>query len=430
MIDIIVTTYNRVELLQRTMTSFFANTDMGKVSKIIVSNDGSTDGTQEYLEGLQGQFPKIRILGGHTERLGIIPRFNTALSACKSNVICEFQDDVEFTAGWLESLLGYLDKGAHFVTGFDAPEHKTFESRGGYLIKHSSRFTQLLARRQTWDQWFPMQPDHPFPTPTVMGGKCIGSNIDMKLSGMRKNSRRCKTRFLVVPGLIRHTAERYNSTWRNDISESSDNKTRYFGGLTVGDVKQYWRDRFRNQKGIAVGFAGKPKAHQEQILREKKEFILPKIDTNLKTIDYGCGIGLFSSMFDAGKYLGLDITQEFIDLAKQSNPEHQYLLLDSPFMGSMDLNFDIDLFFTANVLQHNCDYIVAELFKNLKSIKHEDFTLALYENTHRFVNTHHMCFRTPDDYLSFASEHFCIKNHEIFTHRIHGEDHSLIKISV
>lgn len=421
MIDVIVTTYNRLELFKKTMESFFLNTNLDLVDKIIISNDGSTDGTAEYLDELKKQFKKIIVLPQQQDRLGIIPRFNVALTYCTNNIICEFQDDIEFTPGWLETQLSHIDK-AHFITGFDAPEHTPFQRENGYMIKHSTRFTQLLARRAIWDQWFPMKPEHPFPTPTFKDGRQIGSNIDTNLYDKHKNKANGKTKFLVVSGLIRHIAENENSTWRLPAE-----LIKYSGGLRPHEVKQYWRIRGKKQGSIAVGFAGRRQEEQEKILEQKKHFILPKIDVKLRTVDYGCGVGHFSRHFSQDKYLGCDITQDFLQIARKTNKNYNYHLLREPYL---DTTWDFEQFFTTNVLQHNSNQTLHDLLLQLHQIKEKDFVFSLYENVHNFSGTQHMCFRKPEDYINLVGKYFKIKQTESYEHIVHNETHALIKIWV
>lgn len=423
MIDVIITTHNRLELLNRTIESFLANTDLEKIHRIIITDDGSTDGTAEYLEQLRTEIPKIKVLGSREQRRGIIPRFNAAIEQCERGIVCEFQDDVTFYPDWLNQQLAHIDV-ADFVTGYDAPEHTPYSGYNGYKLKYSSRFTQLMARRHVWDQFFPMQPRHNFPTPCMVDGKPVGSGIDCMLFGGKKNNKYSKSRFLVIPGLC-HTAEHYQSTWRPDISMRPDGKISRPGGLLITDIKTYWKNRYESQKHIAVGFAGRPQDEQDVIVKEKREFVSAHLDTSLNTIDYGCGIGLFSNLFIPGRYKGQDITREFVEIARQSNPEYKYQILDEPLP---EMNTDCEQFFTCNVLQHNSDYVVSEIFRRVKDLKPAGVTFSLYENTHQFKNTHHMRFRTVQEYISFVADHFKVVKSSHWQHTVHGQEHSLISV--
>ena len=187
MIDVIITTYNRVDSLKRTMESFLSNTDLNLISKIIITNDNSTDGTCEYLKELESQIKKIKIVQGK-ERKGLVYRFNEAFLLTNADFICEFQDDILFEKNWLSVLFPYLMyKDIHFISGLDFPEHNYHKSFGKLKIKPSSRFNQLLARRDIWEKWIPFKPFYDFPTPTIKKSIKIHSKIDQQIYNFKKN---------------------------------------------------------------------------------------------------------------------------------------------------------------------------------------------------------------------------------------------------
>jgi len=51
--------------------------------------------------------------------------------------------------------------------------------------------------------------------------------------------------------------------------------------------------------------------------RAEKKAIKSYVDINKKTLDYGCGTGNFSIIFNKKKYLGIDIDNESIEYAKK-----------------------------------------------------------------------------------------------------------------
>lgn len=421
-IDIILTTFNRVSHLKRTVDSFLACTDRKLISRLLVANDGSTDGTQGYLESLAAQHDFVRILPNPHKRCGLIPRFNQAFIESNTEIVCEIQDDIQFYHGWLEQQLAALEKykGADFISGYDGAEHKTFAVQDGYKIKYSNGFVQLLATRSTWSRWFPMAPKHPFPTPCVRNGKSIGSTIDCSIYG-RKNNRNGAVTYLVIPGLI-HTAHRFNSSWRPSLDQNHRFNRQKAGGLKIGELRDYWRARAAKQGEIAVGFAGRPKEIQEAILQEKIAFIRQWIHPDLLTIDYGCGVGLFSRLFSPDLYLGMDITPEFLVIARQNNPQHRYEQIEPGTIPAAP----IEQFLTVNVLQHNDDITVAEIFRKLgEKYPEGGLRIVLYENSHDAKDSPHMRFRKPEEYAQFVAEHFAIHKMESASHVVHGEEHSI-----
>ncbi len=428
MIDIIITTYNRVNFLRKTMESFFKNTDMSLVGQIIITDDGSNDGTIEYLESLKTELQGIKIIHDG-QRKGLIQRFNQAFLETKSEYVCEFQDDVILDNGWLSILLEKMekyDKIAHFVTGFDAPEHNVcYSISENYKIKPSSRFTQLLAKREIWSKWFPMEPMHSFPTPVLKDGEKIGSGIDCQIYRDQKNKWKSGVKFLVVPGLVQHIAEKKGSTWRGEAEEGKktrDPKKQEW--LKIEEIEKYWNKRSEVYKEKSVGFQNEEMKDQEEHYRQRYDFILGKIPLDRKTLDYGCGSGRYSQFFDKEKYIGMDICENLLRIAEEKNPGYCYHKLNTPV--PEEIGFKAEMFFTATVLQHNCDEVVEKIFQKLAIMAKGRILLCLYENTSKKKGGYHICFRSEEKYLEMIEKNLEIMTWQSDSHIIHGEEHSLI----
>ena len=215
MVDVIITTCNRIGFLKATLDSFIANTDLSLIDNIIITDDRSTDGTREYLSGLRSLNNVTLVFP--TARIGLVPIFNEAFNLVTNDIICEFQDDVTFSENWLEGQLKLLEEfPGNFITGYDAPEHHVCKEFSGYKKKPSTRFVQLLGRRETFSKWFPMKPSRSFPTPAVVSGVSHGSNIDCKLyrSHLHKNKWSSNIEFIVIPELINTDNDSNSSSWR------------------------------------------------------------------------------------------------------------------------------------------------------------------------------------------------------------------------
>jgi len=87
MIDIVVTTCNRVELLKNTIAYIIQRT-APKSYNLIVSDDASTDGTQEYLKDSGLQFVTLK------ERVGIPAQLRNMLTITRSDPIVFTDDDI------------------------------------------------------------------------------------------------------------------------------------------------------------------------------------------------------------------------------------------------------------------------------------------------------------------------------------------------
>jgi ubiquinone/menaquinone biosynthesis C-methylase UbiE len=92
-----------------------------------------------------------------------------------------------------------------------------------------------------------------------------------------------------------------------------------------------------------------------------------------KVLDFGCGSGLWASLFDGLQYTGCDQNKQMIKAASERLPKHTFILQDSwdklPFP---DESFDV--IFTRAVIQHNSEKdknkLLPELFRVLKTGGH------------------------------------------------------------
>jgi len=145
----------------------------------------------------------------------------------------------------------------------------------------------------------------------------------------------------------------------------------------------------------------------------------------LPTLDYGCGIGRYSDVFQDG-YLGVDITPELLDYARKLNPTRDYKQLEHPWLHGIE--FEFSLFFTATVLQHNDDETVKKIFASLSAYKKEDFFIALYENSQ--AKAPHVKGRSSDEYVQLVKTQFDVKFVWSYKHKTHGEEHTLTMIDL
>ena len=199
-------------------------------------------------------------------------------------------------------------------------------------------------------------------------------------------------------------------------------------GIKEEDVKKYWDVRSSRQGKATVGFGGNSLSKQDGEYDEKINFVKTNINPNLKTLDYGCGVGRWSESFK--DYLGVDITNNLLTIAIDENKDKNFILLDKPYITNYSEinNFNFEQFFTSTVLQHCDDDLVNKLFQNLSKIKKYNFEIFLYENS--AVKAPHVNGREPKLYGEIISKYFNVKSLEQFSHIVHGEEHSITKISV
>jgi GT2 family glycosyltransferase len=89
MIAIVVLTHNRVHLLRRCVENVLARTS-GHTTEIVIWNNGSTDGTREYLDGLTD--PRLRVV--HHERNIGQNAYAEAFLLTRAPYLVELDDDM------------------------------------------------------------------------------------------------------------------------------------------------------------------------------------------------------------------------------------------------------------------------------------------------------------------------------------------------
>ena len=77
-------------------------------------------------------------------------------------------------------------------------------------------------------------------------------------------------------------------------------------------------------------------------------------------LDFGCGRGAFTELFDARGYLGIDLSRALVSYARRSHPSYAYAVMDGASLGLSDVRFDAVLIL--GVLHHMEDkHVLAAL---------------------------------------------------------------------
>lgn len=100
--NIIIPVWNHLDLTKRVVVSVRANTSVRY--RLIVVNDGSTDGTAEWLAE-QGDLVVIT----NTQNKGFAPSMNRGLQAASAPYVVLLNNDVEVPKGWLGKLIKGFD---------------------------------------------------------------------------------------------------------------------------------------------------------------------------------------------------------------------------------------------------------------------------------------------------------------------------------
>lgn len=97
-ITVILPTYNRLDLLQKTITSLRAQTYPFDRFEVIVVDDGSTDGTAVYLTNQ----PDLHVI--HQANGGPAAARNAGVLAAQGDLLAFIDDDCQAAPGWLYAL--------------------------------------------------------------------------------------------------------------------------------------------------------------------------------------------------------------------------------------------------------------------------------------------------------------------------------------
>lgn len=131
-VSIITALYNCLELTRRYLETLEATLSGGAVRyEVILVDDGSTDGTREFLETLEEPY---RVLL-NKENLGYAGANNRGAEVARNPVLIFLNNDLELQEGWLEPML----KGLEFLPDAGIVGNIQFNPKTG-LIDHAGVF--------------------------------------------------------------------------------------------------------------------------------------------------------------------------------------------------------------------------------------------------------------------------------------------------
>jgi len=108
--------------------------------EIIVAEDGSTDGSAEYVREFGKKSPKIRLFHSDT-RLGRGTALNRAIREAKGAIVCYYDVDLATDMQHLPELIGAIDNGADIATGSRLlPESDIKRTEGREIASRSYNF--------------------------------------------------------------------------------------------------------------------------------------------------------------------------------------------------------------------------------------------------------------------------------------------------
>src|SRR5262249_10340775 len=103
LVSIVIPVWNELEFTRRCLAAIQKTTQ--QPYEIIVVNNGSTDGTTEYLNQLTG---KVKVVN-HPENVGFVQGCNSGAKEARGKYILLLNNDTEPQTGWLEALVETLE---------------------------------------------------------------------------------------------------------------------------------------------------------------------------------------------------------------------------------------------------------------------------------------------------------------------------------
>lgn len=101
-ISVIIPTRNRVELLQKTLTSIYGQTLSTKKFELLVIDNGSTDETKQVCESFRAKFPNFQYL--YEPQPGLHRGRHMGLKAAQGEILTYADDDIEAFPNWLSEI--------------------------------------------------------------------------------------------------------------------------------------------------------------------------------------------------------------------------------------------------------------------------------------------------------------------------------------
>ncbi|MDI6814112.1 MAG: glycosyltransferase, partial [Desulfitobacteriaceae bacterium] len=143
-VSVILPVFNDRLTLERAIPeSIKALSEITNAFEVIVAEDGSTDGSAEFVQAWHERDPRVRLLHAD-ERLGRGRALNRAIEAASYGIVCYYDVDLATDLNHLPELVGAIRDGADIATGSRLMPDSRIIRSGGREI--ASRGYNLLVR--------------------------------------------------------------------------------------------------------------------------------------------------------------------------------------------------------------------------------------------------------------------------------------------
>ena len=198
MISVVVPSYNRVDILPRCLESLTKQTYANR--EVVVVDDGSTDGTAEYLRGFAAEHPNLRLRWFINEgNRGANASRNRGIRESQGELIAFLDSDCIAEPDWLDELAGGFDSDdVATVTGRvqDPQPTNIYELtlKGMHRVHGRGEAPRLIAGNMCIRRHLLLE--YPLDEDLKYGGDEEGIYLRLKAAGYRQR--------LVPQALVRH----------------------------------------------------------------------------------------------------------------------------------------------------------------------------------------------------------------------------------
>lgn len=140
LVSIFIPVYNKVEYTKKCLESLFRNTDLSKNScELILLNDGSTDGTEDYFKELG--IRKVLTLKENVKAM----IFSLMYRVCEGKYAAFVNNDTILTSNWLDNLLTCIQSAPDIISV--APSTPNTSNRQGMVADFTPENAEEEARK-------------------------------------------------------------------------------------------------------------------------------------------------------------------------------------------------------------------------------------------------------------------------------------------
>lgn len=123
-VAVVILNWNGSDMMRRFLPSVIKGS--GELGEVIVADNGSTDSSCEMLAH---EFPDVRLIR-LPKNYGFAEGYNQALKHIDAEFFLLLNSDVEVAEGWLDSLVGYMDK--HTDVAACQPKIRAYKERDAF----------------------------------------------------------------------------------------------------------------------------------------------------------------------------------------------------------------------------------------------------------------------------------------------------------